>query len=66
MVVYQHYSGEPPSGAFTVAVTTSDRIVESKECTGRLEGESSAFMRFGDRAPMPLIAISLIAALRAL
>ena len=27
MVVYQHYSREPPSGAFTVAVTTAATIL---------------------------------------
>jgi ABC-type tungstate transport system substrate-binding protein len=27
MVVYQHYSREPPSGAFTVAATTAARIL---------------------------------------
>jgi ABC-type tungstate transport system substrate-binding protein len=27
MVVYQHYSREPPSGAFTIAVTTAASIL---------------------------------------
>jgi multisubunit Na+/H+ antiporter MnhB subunit len=42
MVVYQHYSREPPSGAFTAAVTTAASILAWLVTGARINSDEAA------------------------